>query len=383
MNSRRLRDTQQIDRLAAAPSSWRILNLNRATRRSAEAGASEGFFRSRQLSSAIFVKHTLREHERDLFETSQGVATKVLVPLENQSFTSGALTFFVGERSYPAIMRQSLGIDVGRGRTITHPDARILARLDEIMSLDLFLVRELLGGDEWNIPKTYFEVSLLEDISIRAFVVRELKPLIQVAVEDASGGMVDKFVDAVFGPDIRPLAEDFFRSLKLKEEDWPAIVFAWKAALHYERQFSHMQQRMVELRDGLRSLKTYGHTEQFQRGMVGQYVNALWSFAARSYAQALASVQSFNSKRRTIIIESGRIDEFRIYLEGLPQTVRSFGEAAAMLEHILSFWSFRTRGLDFAKMPADVLCTTAAEICALEYQFQSALMLRGDTALRA
>ena len=383
MKSRRLRDTQQIDRLAAAPSNWRILNLNRTTRRTDAAGEQAGFFRSRQLSSAIVVKHTLRAHEHDLFEKSQGIATKVLVPLDDQSFASGALSFFVGERSYPAIMRQSFGIEIAHGRPPLNPDAKILSRLDEITSLDLFLVRELLGGEEWNIPKAYFEVSLLDDTSIRAFVVRELKPLIRIAVQDASGGMVDKFVDAVFGPDIRPLAEDFFRSLKLKEADWPAIVFAWKAALHYERQFGAMQRRIIELRTALRSLRTYGHTEQFQRGMVIRHVNELWAFAARAYARALSNVQHFNSRRRAVIIESGNVEELRSYLENLPQSVRSFGEPGAVLEHILSYWAFRTKGQDMTRMPADLFCITAAEICALEGQFQSAATANDDEALSA
>lgn len=363
-------DAQQLERLAATPSNWRILNLNRATRQIRQVhGAESGrFFKNRRLNASIIVKHTLREHERQMFEQAPIVATKVLVPLDETSLAVGAISFFVGERSYPAIMRQTFGIN-----TITaagDKDALILARLSETPSLELFLLRELLGSEEFGISKDYFQVSLLEDMAIRAYINRELAPLIRVAIEDANQAKINKFVDSIFGADIGPQAADFFQSMGLPQHTWGTVVFAWKAALFYETQFLNMQKRYDAMREKLAALKTYGHSEIFPRSLVQLRLDALSDFTKRAFDQGIDCQQSFNSRRRTAIIEGANLLEFKTYLEDMPANVHGFGAFSALIDHILSYWDYRTRGLDHLRMPAEIFCNVAADICAMELQFR-------------
>jgi len=130
------RDAQQLERLAAAPSSWRVLNLAHATRTLRDAGAPSQlrFFQTHQLNNALFAKHTLRDHERAMFVTAPAVATKLLIPLDRYSFSHGALSVFVGERGYDVAMRQWLGLKVGRDTdpAKVSPDAAILFMLSQM-----------------------------------------------------------------------------------------------------------------------------------------------------------------------------------------------------------------------------------------------------------
>ena len=145
MRNLQSRDALQMAKLAAAPSSWRILNLYQATHdlRERFSDGAGTFFQNRRLAESIIIKHTLRDHERDMFDTPPVVATKVLVPLQGEVMDKGAISFFVGERAYQSIMRQSFGIRTGGiGADL---DARILGRLNDTPSLDLFLLRELLA----------------------------------------------------------------------------------------------------------------------------------------------------------------------------------------------------------------------------------------------
>ena len=370
MRNLQSRDALQMAKLAAAPSSWRILNLYQATHDLRERfGDGAGtFFQNRRLAESIIIKHTLRDHERDMFDTPPVVATKVLVPLQGEVMDKGAISFFVGERAYQSIMRQSFGIRTGGiGADL---DARILGRLNDTPSLDLFLLRELLGSQEFQIPKTYFHVSLLDDGAIRAYITKELTPLIRIAAGTVDAAKVNRFVDSIFGPEIGAAAADFFRSMGLADSLWASVVFAWKAALFYETRFLDTQRRFVAMLNDLAALKTYGHSELYPRSYVEEHVTMLKGFIGRAYQRTLQSVQSFNSGRRSLIIASGDIMDLRRYLESLPESIQGFGGCIAIIEHVLSYWNFRMRGLTMARMPAEVLCHVVADICSLERQFR-------------
>jgi len=365
-------DAQQMEKLAAVPSNWRILNLNRTMRiqRHIHGPDAPGFFANRRLSGAIIIKHTLREQERAMFENPPIVATKVLVPLDDNALATGAISFFVGARAYPAIMRQSFGISTtgaGRGRD---RDAIILDKLNDTPSLELFLLRELVGGPEYGIASDFFQVSLLEDAAIKSYITRELAPLIRIAIDNASPTKVSRFVDSIFGSEIGPQAADFFHSLGLVQSSWTNVVFAWKAALFYETQFAGTQHRFDQLIADLKQLRTYGHNELYPRSFTEHHLENLHAFAKRSYESCIESAQLFNSARRASIIESGNLVELTAYLKHLPENVKGFGGYSAVLDHILSYWQYRTRGLDHARMPAEIFCAVAADICAMEMQFK-------------
>ena len=379
MSINKQRDAQQMEKLAATPSNWRILNLNRATRmlRQVHGNNVGTFFRNKRLATSIIIKHTLRDHERGMFEDAPIIATKVLVPLDENSLATGAVSFFVGERAYPAIMRQSFGINTLGGVSGADKDALILAKLNETPSLELFLVREILGGDEFGIPKDYFQVSLIEDSAIKSYITRELTPLIRIAIENANSAKVNKFVDSIFGAEIGAQAADFLQSLGLAQNRWGNVVFAWKAALFYETQFANTQRRFEAMLDDLKTLKTYGHNELYPRSFVENHLGNLKAFAERAFQQSLDSALSFNSARRASIIESGKINELKKYLEELPEAVNGFGGFAALIDHVLSYWTYRTRGLDHQRLPAEIFCTVAADICQMESQFK----LGGDDDL--
>lgn len=379
MSINKQRDAQQMEKLAATPSNWRILNLNRATRmlRQVHGNNVGTFFRNKRLATSIIIKHTLRDHERGMFEDAPIIATKVLVPLDENSLATGAVSFFVGERAYPAIMRQSFGINTLGGVSGADKDALILAKLNETPSLELFLVREILGGDEFGIPKDYFQVSLIEDSAIKSYITRELTPLIRIAIENANSAKVNKFVDSIFGAEIGAQAADFLQSLGLAQNRWGNVVFAWKAALFYEMQFANTQRRFEAMLDDLKTLKTYGHNELYPRSFVENHLGNLKAFAERAFQQSLDSALSFNSARRASIIESGKINELKKYLEELPEAVNGFGGFAALIDHVLSYWTYRTRGLDHQRLPAEIFCTVAADICQMESQFK----LGGDDDL--
>src|SRR5271170_2018914 len=101
-------------------------------------------FRSRILNNTIILKHRLRADETDHFTSGRAVGTKIIVPFEVNNLKGGGKSFIVGQHGYQEMVREvalhSDGVEEDR-------DFQVLALLDQIPSLDPFLVREYLRSN--------------------------------------------------------------------------------------------------------------------------------------------------------------------------------------------------------------------------------------------
>ena len=98
------------------------------------------FFDSVALNRSIILKHRLRANERDVFGDERTSATKVILPIDLMDMRSGAQSFFIGERAF-----QNFLVEISRGdEAAKSRDTDLLLALDELPSLDPFLMRERL-----------------------------------------------------------------------------------------------------------------------------------------------------------------------------------------------------------------------------------------------
>lgn len=374
-NSRqKSRGARELEVLAAQPCNWRIFNVGRHLKQLREEGTAQEctIFKNKRFDDAIILKHALRPNERDLFERAPMVATKVLIPIDPAQISLGAISFFVGERSAGQVLQRSFGIRNERGRGPIDRDVMILNELDRTPSLDLFLLREILCNDRLKVPTDIFNVSLAEDPHFRSFIFRELAPLVKFAIGSAEPGKVYRFVDSIFGATIGPQAADFLSALTLPQSKWAEIVFAWKAALFYEKGADEMRGRFERMAAQLRALRTYGHNEAYPRSLVLTQMRELADVVGRSYARCVANIRHFNSARRASIIGGNSISALTTYLSELPGTVLDYGTGAALVDHILSYWAYCARGYELDRFPAETFSMIASYICSMDTQYNAA-----------
>ena len=369
------RDSQQLEKLAAAPSSWRVLNLHNATRLLGGTGGSgqRRFFQTPQLNHALFTKHTLREHERAMFAAPPAVATKILVPLDRSSFAHGAMSIFVGERGYATAIRSWLGLNIApeRGMPLAGTDGGILMQLSQMPSFDAFAISEAFADGASGVSPDYLSFSLIEDGVTRSFILKEVAPLIRIAADNPSPAKIHKFVESIFGRDLGPAAHDFLRSLGLPESRWSAIVPAWKAALRHEAGFAATTARFQEFMRSVAVLNPYGFSERVSRARVEATLEKLTEFGKRVFANLVETAQGFNSARRAAVIGAGRVGELKAYLEELPEVIAGYLSISAIAQHTLSYWEFRTRSVTDGGMPAEPLCRLADDLFDMEAQLSA------------
>jgi hypothetical protein len=371
------RGARELEVLGATPSNWRIFNVGQHLRALRGRGVERAtLFSNRRLDDAIILKHALRPNERDLFERAPMIATKVLVPIDPLQVSLGAISFFVGERGVNQTLMRAFGIRHDPARGISDRDAEILAVLDGTPSLDLFLLRELLCSDRFNVSTEIFSLSLAADPHFRTFIYRELAPLVNFAIGSTEPAKVYRFVDSIFGASLGPLASDFLMALGLPQPRWAEIVFAWKAALFYEKSAGDMRRRFEAMVAQLKALRTYGHTDSYPRSLILNQQRELAETTARAFARCLSNIAHFNSQRRATLIASGSTAALSAYLDALPASVLDYGSGAALVDHILSYWTYCARGYEIERFPAETFSIIASDICSIDNQYNAA----GDQA---
>ena len=124
-----------LDRAGAEPP-------GRVRRRTATSPSyqTKPFFKNAQLNRCIILKHRLRRNELDLFPTYRTTATKIIVPIDESDLKLGGRFLFVDQIGYDNVLAGAFG----EGSAAIRVDRRVLELLDQLPSLDPFLLREQL-----------------------------------------------------------------------------------------------------------------------------------------------------------------------------------------------------------------------------------------------
>ena len=178
------RSFRSLAGLERTASTSRVLNL--AAVASQNVGDPEydasPFFRAAVLNGAVIIKHRVRADEQYIFETGRRISTKVIIPFERTDLGLGGRSLFVGQRGWQELLNQLRGTAEEEGR-----DVALLEALDELPSLDPFLLREHLKRRDFKIANCYFAISPADLDRMQRFVSGEISKLVDLAYGGGGG----------------------------------------------------------------------------------------------------------------------------------------------------------------------------------------------------
>ena len=137
------RDVRNLANLGETASTSRVLNLAQVYVSSSKEKEYQlkPIFRDSQLNKCLIVKHTLRANERELFARSKRTATKIILPFDPLDLKLGGRSMFVNQTGFDSFCRGYFHVDDITGNN----DVQLLRLLDQLPSLDPYLVREHLS----------------------------------------------------------------------------------------------------------------------------------------------------------------------------------------------------------------------------------------------
>ena len=335
------RSIRSLVNLKANASTSRVLNLLAVWKEHGDTDAyvEHPFFNSSVLNRAIIVKHRLRRDELDLFTARRQVATKVIMPLDHDDLKIGGRSFFVGQKDYARLVKEIAPSTEDNGM---HDD-ELLKALDNLPSLDPFLLREKLQEAGFSPARCYFELSEGDSRRMYGFLRQELEPLISASfgsqpdvLEQKTAKLASKILSNANDDELEPLR----LVLGMAKSEFAEGVFCWKGYVYYKWRMTELLPRVKPVAMRISSIRTYDTANKD---------GALYIAASRRTLRRAISDACRTTHEALKVYDDAFLDltrrgqpkAFREFLMRSPEMFQALGERLGALEHIVSFWRYR------------------------------------------
>ena len=297
-------------------------------------------FISQALNRSILLRHRLRSDESYMFQTPRAVATKIIVPFDEQELRLGGRSFFVDQTGYLETLQQ---IGNYRDDQAEARDEEVLRLIDSVPSLDPFLLREHLRINGFDVADAYFEISLGDRKRMYEYVAKNISSLIRRATGRAANSYAfstQKLVAALLSTEVDEKLEPLRQTLGLDGGDFREGVFSWRGFLYYKWSVTDF---LPKIRSVLREVRTI-RAGNIRSAEQGQYLTEAKQRIADAVQQAghdvSEALKTYDAAYGELI-ESSNPRVFRSFLLEAPRMFLELGEKTGALSHMASFWQYR------------------------------------------
>lgn len=300
---------------------------------------SAPFFKAPGLNGAVIIKHRLRSDEQYLFDRARRIATKVIIPFERTDLSLGGRSLFVGQRGWQDMLTDLSGSDTRDTR-----DVALLEAMDELPSLDPFLLREHLKRRDFKIANCYFAISAPDLDRMQRFVSGEISKLVDLAYgakkDGAPNANISKLVSLLLSGQDDSRLEPLRLTLGLEGENFREGIFSWKGFLYYKWVLSTLWPELRSVISELAEIKVVGPRDYEMLNEV-KHVGAQVNRAVLSQVRRVRKSLQVYDDAFAELTQAGNPMAFRDFLLKSPEMFITLGERAGMVSHIASFWRYR------------------------------------------
>ena len=334
------RGTRRLTALQHSASTARVLNLMATHRKAPDDRelTTNPFFTNKLLNRSIILKHRLRPHEYADFATPRPTMTKVLLPIDVTDLRHGAHSFFLGQDRFDSLLNETFGDDLKPGSR----DRTVLDLIDNLPSLDPFLLREHLRGSEIEPARGYFSISEADVTRMIEFVREEILALVVLSTGQKRGAyaatsrLVDKLLSNAPGSGFEPLRH----TLGLTEQQYQDGVFSWRGFLYYKWVFTDLSGPLNAVLNDIMTIQARGlksaDTQIYMAGARERIKAKL--IEAHGNVKILLNV--YNTAYQALTARN-EPKGFRSFLLSAPAMFMQLGEQLGALQHVISFWTYR------------------------------------------
>jgi hypothetical protein len=328
--------------LTSSASTSRVLNLHLVTVEFADdlARTSAPFFSDAVLNRAILIKHRLRSDETYLLSDGNAVGTKIMFPLDRSDLKAGGRSILVNQMGW----RRTLCDVLGASEAELQKDFEILEMLNELPSLDPFLVREQLRNFNHHPADCYFAISPADNERMQSFTSTEMAPLIAMAFGRKNGSippeLVKKLADALLSTNADSRLDPLRLTLGLEGEKFTQGIFSWKGFIYYKWQFSENFHSLTRISTQMDSVKIKGRIDKNLREEIEDLKKSIRG-RIRDSAKGCQQVLALYDDAFHDLVDKGNTAAFRKFLLDAPALFVELGHMMGVISHISSFWAYR------------------------------------------
>jgi len=243
---------------------------------------------------------------------------------------------FVGEKGWTAVLEELRGSTDDMLR-----DVEILEAIEQLPSLDPFLLREHLKRRGFDVSHTYFDISQADVDRMQKFVGGEIARLIELAYGGAgSGGATGKLVEALLSSKTDERLEPLRMTLQLEGESYREGIFSWKGFLYYKWALNTLWPQLKEVLVEVAKVRVLGPRDRDLMVLVEEMKVRLRQALEQQVKSVMGYLKAYDQVFDQLTGDGNAV-AFRDFLLKSPEMFMSLGEGAGTVSHVASFWRYR------------------------------------------
>lgn len=302
------------------------------------------FFDNARLNKAIIFKYPNFDMEISEFVSSSGmkqerpVETCMYFPYDSAVPQDGGHGVYLREEDFTAKLKYFIGIDLSEPTAENARDVQLLNLIDDIPSLDPFLMRVKFDEAQVAIDGDFLGLDKIEELSIKSIITRDVYPIITKAfpvqlIEKKSRSLSD-FINGLWKAQSAE-AEMFIEAFGIEKALANRILTAWKGVAYYEYKYAENISRTMDIIRWLQSKDS----EPYDLAMFG-HLKEMYQMHKRSTidqmkALTVSTVNIFKSYREchSVFLERNDPGPFRVFLQNANERFWALGFCVNALDH--------------------------------------------------
>jgi hypothetical protein len=371
---------QSLRSIIARSSSARVLDLHSLSRLVSDDPdyVNRPMFTHPVLNRTLVVKHHPRHGEFEFGADRGAIVTKVIFPFDPDDLDLGGQFILIDDPDLVDQLERFLDYreaDIER-------DVAVLKLLDQLPTLDPFLLFEALTANRIEVAPCYFRLSATDRAEMLDFVARQVETLISlcfggIAVSDAQAKRLSELIlSEGDSPELAPLR----MAMRMEGPQFAQAMFCWKAVLYYRWRSRSLGPEMKLTRRSMASIDAGRFdidTGAFVRNAVMQLENLTTDCERR-----IAEMFRIYDEVFDALTAQKTPEPFRRFLVDGPKMFSRLGERMGRLEQLVSYWQHQFPGRAVRQLsPEIVFDGLRAMLSALQLGTSLIQMRRDESAV--
>jgi len=248
--------TPILDQIIYGPPSvsWNILGITR------DQDEGQTFFEIPSLNRVIIFKYpNFKVEVSDKTATDfsgkdtalsdeRPVETAIYIPNDEEFPQDGGYAVYLRQKDAEELLQRYVGIAHGDMTDAMARDFKRLTLVDDLPSLDPFLLKTALEREKLSYNPAYLKMKDGEEENIKSVIRSKVRPIVNKALgtNDDDSAKTQRFIDAIWDPTI-PEAALFIEAFKIDNKEVANVFSAWKGVSFYQYQFEENKPLIAEV----------------------------------------------------------------------------------------------------------------------------------------
>lgn len=180
------------------------------------------------------------------------VETGIYIPNDAREWEAGGHAIYLRSRNSGTLLEEYFGAEAV-DRESPRSDLALLQLIDDIPSLDAFLLKTCFEAKKIAVDNRYWQIDEDEEYQIRLLIRHRIEPIVHKALNHGSRApVIERFLEAIWNPEMEE-AGHFVSAFGIDRGEADTIFSAWKGITYYEYQLRRIAPRVRAIIGWLKS----------------------------------------------------------------------------------------------------------------------------------